>query len=664
MKLKQYMYNLLVNENAKIRQEYNQYHRNQQGARFKTWLYLLKLNIQYRGGFGTNNHQNNFVEKNNLLVTREAMLSKKKSPLEFAKELAQYDVVSFDVFDTLIFRPFSKPSDMFFFTGSKLNYLNFEQIRIEMEEIARKNAYKERGTYEVAFAEIWKIIEKNTGIDSAVGMKTEWEDELQFCFANPYMLQVINELQIQGKKLVLTSDMYLGATYIRKLLQTCGYKGLEECFVSCDYFHSKSEGTLYEIVKANFKTASTFVHIGDNVHSDKKQAEKYGFTSIYYENVNSAGLKYRPMNMSVITGSIYRGLVNSHLHNGIGEYSKEYEFGFIYGGLFVLGYCQWIHEYARKHALDKILFLSRDGNILSKAYNILYPQESKNWEYVYWSRYVSTKLAARFFKYDYFQRFLYQKINQNYTVQTIFETMELQDMLHTFLKHPLNSEKCTISSILNQKLADAVKAYLLDNWEQVLAHYSKELDAGYTYYKEVLKGCKKVAAVDVGWAGSGPISLNYVVNNLWKIDCNIIGLIAGTNSAYSKEQNASEPLLYKHQLESYLFSQTHNRDVWAEHNPGKGDNLIIEALLSANHGSLRKFVDNDTGYMLSEELENEKVEEIQTGILDFVKYYLSHMKEIPEISGRDAFAPIALLEQNRKFIKQFSFINKMKMNVE
>jgi Predicted hydrolase (HAD superfamily) len=664
MNLKQHMYNLLVNENAKIGQEYNQYRHSQPNARCKAWLYLLKLNIQYRNIFGTSKHRNNVVEKNKMLVAREAMLSKKKSPLEFAKALTSYDIVSFDVFDTLIFRPFSKPSDMFFFTGSKLNYLNFEQIRIEMEELARKYAYKERGTHEVSFAEIWGIIEENAGIDSAMGMKAEWEDELQFCFANPYMLQVIRELQLQGKQIILTSDMYLGATYIRKLLQACGYKGLDECFVSCDYTHSKSEGTLYEIVKEKFKTASTFVHVGDNFHSDKKQAEKHGFTSIYYENVNRAGLKYRPMNMSVITGSIYRGLVNSYLHNGLGEYSKEYEFGFIYGGLFVLGYCQWIHEYARRHALDKILFLSRDGNVLSKAYHILYPQKSRNWEYVYWSRYVSTKLAAKFFKYDYFQRFLYQKINQNYTLQTIFETMELQDMLNAFLKSTSNIEKYTIHSILNHKLADNVKDYLLKNWECVLAHYSEELDAGCAYYQEVLKGCKKVAAVDVGWAGSGPISLNYVVNDLWKIDCDIIGLIAGTNSVYSKEQNASEALLYKHQLESYLFSQAHNRDIWLEHNPGKGDNLILEALLSAKHGSLRKFVNNDAKYICSEALENTKAEEIQTGILDFVKYYVSHMKETPEISGRDAFAPIALLEQNRKFIKQFSFINEIKMNVE
>ena len=70
--------------------------------------------------------------------------------------------------------------------------------------------------------------------------------------------------------------------------------------------------------------------------------------------------------MSAITGSMYRGIVNAHLHNGLNEYSMEYEFGFVYGGLFVLGYCQFIHEYVQTHHIDKILFLARDGDILIK----------------------------------------------------------------------------------------------------------------------------------------------------------------------------------------------------------------------------------------------------------------------------------------------------------
>mgnify|MGYP006974362159 CR=1 FL=1 len=52
----------------------------------------------------------------------------------------------------------------------------------------------------------------------------------------------------------------------------------------------------------------------------------------------------------------------------------EYEYGYIYGGLFVTGYCSFIHDYCRQHDVDKILFLSRDGDILKQAYELLYPE--------------------------------------------------------------------------------------------------------------------------------------------------------------------------------------------------------------------------------------------------------------------------------------------------
>ena len=678
MKLKQCMYKLLVNEYADIGVKYRKYRDEQRGmGKSKAWLYLLKLNIQYRTNAKKTSTYNRTIKKSQideLIDTSESALSSRVSPKDFAKQLVMYDVISFDIFDTLIFRPFAKPSDLFFFIGNKLNYLNFKEIRMEIEEIARRKAYEQRQSREVAFEEIWNVMEEEVGIDKTVGMNTEWEEELQFCFANPYMLQVIKELQILGKKIILISDMYFGKEYIQQLLTTCGYQGLDECFVSCDYGYSKSEGRLYDIVKKKFESSNTFVHIGDNFYSDKKQAEKHGFASIYYKNVNDVGMKYRPKDMSSITGSIYSGLINSYIHNGLKIYSKEYEFGFIYGGLFILGYCQWIHKYVQEHSIDKILFLARDGDILSKVYAYLYPQESENLEYVYWSRLVAAKLSARYYKYDFFQRFLYQKINQKYTLHNIFQTMELQDMLETFLTSTWNKKNHTEHSVLNDILADEVKGYLVLHWEEVLAHYVEESSAGHAYYKEVLKGCTNVVAVDVGWAGSGAVALHYIVNHIWEMNCNIVGLIGATNSKHSKNQDASESLLYTGQLESYSFSQEHNRNIWNTHNPGKGDNLILESLLTAKHGSLKRLASNNKEHVFANDKSNKYVltgkqstgyvEEIQQGILDFTKYYLKHMKGNPTISAHDAFAPIALLAQSKDVMKQFPFINTLKMNVE
>lgn len=75
----------------------------------------------------------------------------------------------------------------------------------------------------------------------------------------------------------------------------------------------------------------------------------------------------------------------------------------------------------------------------------------------------------------------------------------------------------------------------------MLPHYDEQLVAGKLYYEKVLRGCKRVAVVDVGWAGSGTVALDYIANNIWELDCEVIGLLAGTNTVHNAEPNISEP---------------------------------------------------------------------------------------------------------------------------
>ena len=120
--------------------------------------------------------------------------------------------------------------------------------------------------------------------------------------------------------------------------------------------------------------------------------------------------------------------IRDSIHSGHSTFSREYEYGFIYGGLFVAGYCRFIHEYVKAHGIQKVLFLSRDGAVLLQAYRQMYPEERENTEYAYWSRLAAVKLTARYYRYDYLRRFLYHKVNQHYTLREILGGMELSHM--------------------------------------------------------------------------------------------------------------------------------------------------------------------------------------------------------------------------------------------
>lgn len=667
MKFVEKVYGLLVNRVPEISMQYQLYRKRVHGVRRgMAWAYLIKMNIQYLFGKRNWSANNSFYTKKVLNMSgSESSFSKRESPKEFACKLIKYDVISFDVFDTLIFRPFSKPTDLFFFVGAELAYLDFERIRIETEHLTRQKKLKKDGTAEVTFEEIWEEMERETGIPKEKGMLIEWNCEQKYCFANPYMLEVIKELERMNRSFVVISDMYFSEEYIRNLLIQNGITNFTDCFVSCECRKSKGEGTLYDLVKERFGEEKTYVHVGDNEHSDYLQAKNKGIESFLYRNVNHAGIKYRVEDMSAITGSVYRGLVNSYLHNGLQEYSMEYEFGFIYGGLFVLGYCKWIHDYAENNLIDKILFLARDGDILKKIYCILYPEScaDRKTEYVYWSRLAATKMASRYFKYDYFRRFLYHKVNQDYSLEKIFSSMELDDMLDDFLRSS-PEKRYSKDSRLDEKAADSVKFYLQEHWGEVQEHYRNQTEAGRKYYEKVLEGCQRVVTVDVGWAGSGSVTLSYLVKEVWRINCEVIGLVAGTNSIYNSEPDTSEPLLHTGLLCSYMFSQEQNRDLWKIHNPNQGDNIIVELLLASEEKSFRSFSSDCPGIVFCDKKQEINASEVQRGITDFVNYYLEKMHDIPKISGRDAYAPITLLLENRQWMKKIITDEEVTMNLE
>lgn len=343
-----------------------------------------------------------FYEEKRLPVKMpENMLLKLTSPEEMADKLMAYDIVSFDIFDTLVFRPFSEPTDLFYIVGQKLGYMDFKRIRMEAEYRARIRKYDRCGSFEADLSEIWEMLEQMTGLDKTGGMQTEIETELSLCYANPYMRRVYEKLRECGRRIVITSDMYLTEKELDRLLRRCGYDGYEKIFVSCGEQKSKGDGRLFDYVKKYYiqktqniqglQTAQglqkiqeagrlhkkhgdlTFAHVGDNRHSDVKMAKKYGFTPFWYPNINRNTLLYRCYDMSPMIGGAYRGLVNNRIYSGLCRDSRNTEYGYVYGGLFVMGYCAFIHRYCGSHGIEKIFFLSRDGEILQKAYDILYP---------------------------------------------------------------------------------------------------------------------------------------------------------------------------------------------------------------------------------------------------------------------------------------------------
>lgn len=679
------IYNFLVNTHAGIRERYHTFHDNATGIKkYLSWFYLLGLNFCYyvlRMHFLGEKRDVAIYEEKELLTGRsESEQASAEIPAveEYIGKLKQFDVISFDIFDTLIFRPFSEPTDLFFFLGEKLSFMDFKRIRMEMEYKARQKNFKEQGHYEITLAQIWELMEHETGISAADGMALEQELEQHFCCANPFMKAVFDELIRLGKEIIIVSDMYLPSECLEKILQGQGYTGYRKLYVSCEYGKNKASGELYNIVhddiEHEMKAGQSFsvIHVGDNPVSDQQMAQRAGWAVMPYVNVNKNAKLYRPYDMSAVIGGAYRGIVQNHIWNGLKKYSMAYEYGYIYGGPFVLGYCQYIHRYAGKNSMDKILFLSRDGDILKQVYDRLYPDDCT--EYVYWSRRAATKLLAVCDKYDYFRRFVYHKVNQGYTIRKILEAMELLDLVMEQNDDgtPAIWQADNLEVQLTDKNAHLLVDGLQQSWDKVLKVYGPQHESAKQYYSEVLSGCSRACAVDIGWAGSGAVALHKLVEKYWNIPCEITGLIAGTNTVHNVEPDASESFLQSGRLQAYLYSQANNRDLLKKHDLNRDYNVYWELLLSS---PTKQFVGFDLDEVGQVKLcfgkydhNLEGIREIQQGILEFVTDYTEHFSAYPwmfKISGRDAYAPmLAAAGENEKYLKTVKKLFSLEVNVE
>ncbi len=674
MKMK--IYNFLVNRHLGIKQRYHRFHDKAHGMRkVLSWVYLLWLNFAFYILFcrylGSISEVEPYEKKK--LISNES--ESKTFACEFGvtvdevvDKLKEYEYISFDIFDTLIFRPFSEPVDLFYLVGETLGVMDFKRIRIEAEKQARQLCYKANGHYEIKIDEIWDVLSKEICIDKYMGMDKELELEKKLCYANPFMKQVFDKLIGMGKHVMIISDMYIPECHMKELLENNGYIGQKELFVSCDYGMNKASGTLYAYVKKQLgldnNVEKRWIHVGDNEHSDIVNAKKNCISTFYYPNINKKTIKYRAHDMSPIIGGAYRGIVSDHIYNGLTNYTMEYEYGYIYGGIFVLGYCRFIHEYCDKNGIDKVLFLSRDGDILKQAYDYMYP-DSKT-EYVYWSRRAATKLMAKYNRYDYFRRFIHHKVNCGISISRVLESMELECMI----KH-LPSDLPEEMELTNSN-AYRLQAFLECNWDEVQRVYDCEEKAAKKYFKDILGGCSKACAVDIGWAGSGAISLSYLIEQAWGLGCKIIGVIAGTNTVHNLEPDTSETFLLSERLVSYMYSQSHNRDLMKRHNPNINYNVYWELLLSSPTKQFKGFKFNESKENVElcfgkEDYNKEGMVDIQQGIMDFVRKYVKHFNEFPymfNISGRDAYAPMLVAaSRNEQYLKSIEKRFRLEVNV-
>ena len=283
-------------------------------------------------------------------------------------------VVSFDVFDTLLMRPYLRATDLFRHLEAVYDRPRFAARRIEAEREARsQHPEREDITLDMIYEEI------DEEFREMKGQEPEWEQMV--LRANPEMKIAYDYAVKCGKRIIISSDMYLPSEIIARCLKNSGYSEWERLYVSSELNATKSSGSMYRLLLAECGVrACDVLHIGDHKHSDYRVPRKLGMRAIAYTAPCRQFLAAHPRyellfrhNHLSVGVSILLGLYAwNWMKRRYGQKKDDnywHDIGYYHAGPLAYGLARFVESEARAHCLDKILFVARDGYLLRKIYS-------------------------------------------------------------------------------------------------------------------------------------------------------------------------------------------------------------------------------------------------------------------------------------------------------
>ena len=289
----------------------------------------------------------------------------------------RFDVISFDVFDTLLLRPLMDPADVFEIVEEQSGEKGFACAR----KTAGWNSLQtvlQADSGERSLDEIYSLIPRYAHLRD---VELALEDRL--LVGNPETIALYNEAKRIGKKVVIVSDMYLSGEFIRKKLRDVGVDSWDGFFLSSERKCRKDTGDLFEaMLKEMDVDASRILHIGDTETSDFMRAQEKGLVSYLYPRVVNRAIEesgaYRRFLGRKPTLSRRRLVAAVAVARHIGFCQRDgsdalTDVGYQLLSVIGFAYAKFICDDARRRNINKLLLVARDGYVLEGLIKELAP---------------------------------------------------------------------------------------------------------------------------------------------------------------------------------------------------------------------------------------------------------------------------------------------------
>lgn len=318
-------------------------------------------------------------------------------------------VISFDLFDTLLLRPLSRPEDLFLlldpeYASASGSGVPFSRMRIEAEREARRNAGDKDAAEDVTLAEIYACMGQLFGLPETVRSRMlQRELELEYRLICPRRAgkELFETACASGKTVILVSDMYLPRTALEKMLRKCGIRGYSQLFLSSEERKRKGTGGLFRKV-LSFCPGQKVLHIGDSWECDVVSAERCGIRTLFFPKTvevyegriedcptgrcHSMGRTFFPeMERSAepLPLRCAEALAANRLfddpyrpfHPGSDFHVSPFLTGYAVLGRYLLGLSVWLKQRFEVYGVRKAVFLLRDGALAAAALPVLFSEK-------------------------------------------------------------------------------------------------------------------------------------------------------------------------------------------------------------------------------------------------------------------------------------------------
>lgn len=524
------------------------------------------------------------------------------------------ELISFDIFDTLLFRKTNTPETVFDLVGKHFKIHGFRKLRIDGQNEASRRVWISNRYPHADMDDIYEVLSEHNEIP------VDWKDvkayEIQMerdaLTANTELLEIFSYAKEQGKRVVATSDMYLPASLLEKFLKEKGFAEIDHVYCSADEHKAKFNKQLFEVVAQREKVAyEDILHIGDKERDDGEYPASYGIETFIY---------HRDAELEKINGAVSseadKGLYKI-LHNS----SKGfwYNLGVEVGGPLYMG----LYLYLEKKMLKenkKIYFLSRDGYNL---YQLFKKQGFENIEYLYTSRRALTLASIKSMN---------EKDIENlppYTYgQTVGEILEYLCIDKEKIRHLEEAGFCSFDDVINtdQDILNFKKLYIFDQ-EAFLEQCKKERENALEYFQKIGFFDQDSICFDCGWQGSSQELIERFKKAIGSSTEQFFVYFGIKNGAKSRRQ------LRGLHYDTYLFDFYKNYALQEDVNQNV---VLYELFFSAPHESVFYYGKDGKPVFEIGEGDREK-QEILDGICDYIQTGLEFVKKYdveytPEIS--------------------------------